>query len=285
MLRGPVNPLPTKFTPEGEIDPDAMRATIDVSLDAGVEVVMLTWGETLVSLLTDDELAEVHRIVIDHVGRRAVTIACDSMWGLNKAREFAAYVDELGFDLYMARPAEWARGTPDSLADWYREVAQQTRTMFVGNVPLHTCELLEEVPNLLAFKEDTDLAYAHEVLLRWGDRWPMIGGGGMKRHHLLWPHGCRSWLDVFVRSFPDPAVTYWEALQQNDDAAAWQTIEQSELAIAPLVAASRVGGNGFFASMGEAHGISPRWRRSPAPNATDKEIVDLRLALRELNLA
>ena len=201
-LRGPVNPLPTKFTPDGEIDPDGMRSTIDVSLDAGVEVIMLTWGEGLVSLLTDDEVAEIHRIVIDHVGRRAVTIACDAMWGLNKAREFAAYVDELGFDLYMARPAEWARGTPESLADWYRGVAQETRVMFVGDVPLRTCELVEDEPNLLAFKEDIDLAYAHEVLMRWGDRWPMTGGGGMKRHHLLWPHGCRSWLDVFVRSYP-----------------------------------------------------------------------------------
>ena len=176
-LRGPVNPLPTKFTPDGEIDPDGMRATIDMSLDAGVEVIMLTWGESLVSLLTDDEVAAIHRIVIDHVGRRAVTIACDAMWGLNKAREFASYADELGFDLYMARPAEWARGTPESLADWYRGVAQQTRVMFVGNVPLRTCELVEDEPNLLAFKEDIDLPYAHEVLMRWGDRWPMTGGG------------------------------------------------------------------------------------------------------------
>ena len=284
-LRGPVNPLPTKFTPDGEIDPDGMRATIDVSLDAGVEVIMLTWGETLVSLLTDDELAAVHRIVIDHVGRRAVTIACDAMWGLNKAREFGAYVDELGFDLFMARPAEWARGTPESLADWYRGVAQQTRVMFVGNVPLRTCEMVEDEPNLLAFKEDIDLAYAHEVLMRWGDRWPMTGGGGMKRHHLLWPHGCRSWLDVFVRSYPEPAMTYWDAVQRGDDTTAWDAIDRSELAIGPLVAACRVGGNGFFASMGEAHGVSPRWRRSPAPNATDEEIAALRDALQALNLA
>ena len=165
--------------------------------------------------------------------------------------------DELGFDLYMARPAEWARGTPESLADWYRDVAQQTRVMFVGDVPLRTCELVEDEPNLLAFKEDIDLAYAHEVLMRWGDRWPMTGGGGMKRHHLLWPHGCRSWLDVFVRSYPEPAMTYWDAVQRGDNATAWATIERSELAIGPLVAACRAGGNGFFASMGEAHGVSP----------------------------
>ena len=134
---------------------------------------MLTWGDSLISLLTDDEVAAVHRTVSEHVGGRAVTIACDNMWGLNKALEFGRYVRELGFDLYMVRPAAWpgALGTPETLADYYRAVAAAMRVMLVGDVPLRTCELIEDEPNVLAFKEDFGLDYAHEVLLRWGDRW------------------------------------------------------------------------------------------------------------------
>ena len=52
----------------------------------------------------------------------------------------------------MVRPADWARGTPQSLADFYRVVSERTRAMLVGDVPIETCELIEDEPGILAFK-------------------------------------------------------------------------------------------------------------------------------------
>lgn len=75
---------------------------------------MHTWGDSLISLLTDDEVAEVHRLVAEHVASRAITIACDNMWWLGKSREFARYA----MDLFMAKPPEWAPSTPADLAGW-----------------------------------------------------------------------------------------------------------------------------------------------------------------------
>ena len=106
LLDGPVNSLPTIFTESGEIDWDGTRAVIDKSLEGNCNVIMLTWGDSLISLLTDDEVAELHRVVAEHVNGRALTIACDNQWGLNKAVEFGRYVRGLGFDLYMVRPID-----------------------------------------------------------------------------------------------------------------------------------------------------------------------------------
>ena len=283
-LSGPVNPLPTKFHRDGSINFDGMHAVIDRSLEAGCQVIMLTWGETLVSLLSDAELARIHRSVIAHVGDRALTIACDNMWGLNQTLEFADLVRDLGYDLYMVRPAEWARGTPESLADFYRAVARRMPVMLVGDVPIRTCELIEDEAGILGFKEDTQLDYAHEVLMRWGDRWPMVGGGGMKRHFLLWPHGCRAWLEPFVRCYPEPAMRYWGALQRGDPAEAWDIIMQIETPVRAAAHRFPAGYNGFSQAMIEAYGIAPRWRRAPAPNATDAEMEDVRGLLRRLGI-
>ena len=197
LMEGPCLSLPTVFKRDGDVDHEGMRNVIDVALDAGCQIVMLTWGDSLVSLLTDTELAQVHRNVIEHVGNRAVTIGCDNQWALPKAIEFGHYVDALGFDLYMVRPADWAKGTPETLAEHFRAIAQETRVMLVGHVPLRTCELIENVPNVLAFKEDLAIDYAHEVQMRWGDRWAMVTGGAHKRHVLFHPHGPRAWLDIF----------------------------------------------------------------------------------------
>ncbi len=284
LLSGPVNPLPTKFHRDGTIDFGGMHAVIDRSLEAGCQVIMLTWGETLVSLLTDSELAQVHRTVIAHVGDRALTIACDNMWGLHQTVEFADLVRDLGYDLYMVRPAEWARGTPETLADFYRAVARRTPVMLVGDVPIRTCELIEDESGILGFKEDTQLDYAHEVLMRWGNRWPMVGGGGMKRHFLLWPHGCRAWLEPFVRCYPEPAMRYWRALQRGDTAEAWDIVMRIETPVRAAAHRFPAGYNGFSQAMIEAYGIAPRWRRSPAPNATDAEMEDVRGLLRRLGI-
>ncbi len=281
-LCGPCSSIPTIFTRAGEMDLNGVRAVIDATIANDGDIIMLTWGDSLISLLTDQEVAELHRAVREQAGDRAVTIACDNMWGLNKCVEFARFVRDLGFDLYMIRPAEWARGTPEALADFYRAVARETRIMFVGDVPIRTCELLEDQPDILAFKEDLTLEYAHEVLVRWGDRWPMIGGGGMKRHHVLWPQGnCDSWLDAWVRCYPAPSRSYWEALQQGDARAAWEIALRFDTPLRDFARSASYGADGVSKhALLEVYGVAPRWRRSPAANPTDAEMEQLRDFLR-----
>ncbi|MAG36212.1 MAG: hypothetical protein CL878_08205 [Dehalococcoidia bacterium] len=284
-LRGPVCSVPTVFSRQGEVDHNGIRSIIEHSLANGGEVIMLTWGDSLISLLTDGEVADVHRTVIECVGDRAITIACDNMWGLNQALAFAGFVRDLGFDLYMVRPAEWARGTTETLGDYYRAAAREMQVMLVGHVPLGTCELISDEPNILAIKEDAGLDFAHEVLMRWGDRWAMVGGGGIKRHHLLWPHGhCRAWLDHWVRCYPHPSRTYWEAQQRGDTTAAWEMVMRYEVPLRQHMYPLRMGYDGAKRAMLELYGVAPRWRRSPAPNATDEEMAELRVFLQELGV-
>ena len=277
-IRGPVSSVPTIFTRDGTVDHDGIRSVVERSLQNRCEVVMLTWGNSLVSLLTDQELADVHRTVIDQVGSRALTVACDNMWGLPKTVEFGRFVRDLGYDVYMVRPAEWAPGTPEDVAHFVRTIAIDTPVMLVGEVQIRTCELLDDEPNLCAFKEDRALDRAHEILIRWGDKWPMIGGGGMQRHHLLWPHGhCDAWLDRFICCWPEPPLNYWGALQTNDPTAAWNVIEHIEAPLTTFANTARYGRDGVSKhALLELMGVAPRWRRSPAPNATDAEMDELR---------
>jgi len=286
-LDGPCLSLPTVFTRDGAIDHQGMRNVIDTALGSGCQIVMLTWGDSLVSLLTDPEMEDVHRTVIEHVGDRAITIGCDNQWALPKAIEFGRFVEELGFDLYMIRPAEWpaAKGTAETLADHYRAVADVTRVMMVGNVPLRTCELIEEVPNILAFKEDLAIDYAHEVHMRWGDRWAMVTGGAHRRHLLFHPHGPRAWLDIFIRSAPQTSIEYWNALKRDDVRTAWDISMRYEKPLWEYGEAVRYGRDGLFAhALLEVYDVAPRWRRSPAPDPTDEELDHLRDFLRGIGL-
>jgi len=156
--------------------------------------------------------------------------------------------------------------------------------MFVGDVPVRTLELLADDQNMWAFKEDLGLDYTHEVIMRWGDRWPMVGGGGVKRHHLLWAHGhCDTWLDGFCRAFPAVPQNCWAALQRGDVQSAWAEVMQCENPIRDLAKHVRYGGDGLVKhAMVETAGVAPRWRRAPAPNPTEKEMDELRTFLTAL---
>ncbi len=238
---------------------------------------MLTWGNSLISLLSDDEVADVHETVARSVGPDALTVACDNRWGLPKCIDFGRFVRELGFDVYMVRPADTMPGTPASLAAYYTAVADKIPVMLVGHVPLETCEALASVPGICSIKEDTTAPFAHEVGMRWGDRWTLVGGGGLRRHHLFAPFKwCPAWLDYFMCSHPQPALDYWSAVRK-DPADAWQLVAHWELPLRDYAATTSYGWDGLVRhALPELFGTAPRWRRSPAPNPSDDEMATLR---------
>ena len=69
-LTGPIASLTTPFTRDGEIDYPGLRKLIDGNLEGGSNSSLLTYGDSLFSLMTDDEIAEVTRVVSEHTGKR-----------------------------------------------------------------------------------------------------------------------------------------------------------------------------------------------------------------------
>ena len=284
-LQGPISSIPTVFTQGGEIDHDGMRAVIDRSIESGSDVVMVGWGASLMSLLTDAEVFEINRTVAEYTGDRALTIAGDRKWGLGKTLELAAHARELGCDLYAVRPADWARGTPDSLAELYRTVAREMRLMLAGDVPIPTFEMLADEPNVLAYLEHTGLDLGLEVMMTWGDRLSVVSGGGQQRHHVLGAHGdCNAWVDPFVQWNPKPAQDYRAAWQRGDADEAWRVVMRYEYPLRRRLAAFRAGEDGLQHALLEIYGVAPRWRRLPAVNPTDEEMDEVREVVRDLGL-
>ena len=111
-LTGPIASLTTPFTRDGEIDYLGLRKLIDGNLEGGSNSSLLTYGDSLFSLMTDDEIAEVTRVVAEHTGTRGLTVAADGGWWTGKTVEFARYCREVGVDVLMVKPPIWgASGT------------------------------------------------------------------------------------------------------------------------------------------------------------------------------
>ena len=134
-LTGPIASLTTPFTRDGEIDYPGLRKLIDGNLEGGSNSSLLTYGDSLFSLMTDDEIAEVTRVVAEHTGTRGLTVAADGGWWTGKTVEFARYCREVGVDVLMVKPPIWgASGTVETSVEHYAAVAAEIPVMLVTNI-------------------------------------------------------------------------------------------------------------------------------------------------------
>ena len=94
-----------------------MRNHLDFLIgEAKVKAVVLTWGDSLYSILTEDDIAQITKVVVQHVNHRAFVVAADDSWWTGKLVEFAKYCADLGADMLMVKPPDWAASTTvDSL--------------------------------------------------------------------------------------------------------------------------------------------------------------------------
>jgi len=293
-LASPIPSLRTPFLPDGEIDFDGLRAYVERCLANGAKALMLTFGDSLYSLLTDAEVGQVTRAVAEQTRKRAVVIAADRSWWTGKTVEFARYCKQVGADVLMVLPPDWAAsGTPETLAQHYAAIAAEIPVMLVTAylIPRGTASGLEivervyqDVPGVIAIKDDFGEEFGRRMTALVESRWTVIAGGTKQLHAYLAPYGCRGHLSTLLVYRPEIAHAYWRAFQEGDFAEMAKIVR--EIDIPMFDALSRCPG-GFDAGLHawcELIGLCGRWRRSPYRSLTDAEMEPFAESLRQLGL-
>lgn len=285
-LSGPWPSIHTPFSHNGDIDYTALRRQLDFLIEeAKVKAVVLTWGDSLFSILTDDEIAQVTKAVCRHVKKRAFVVAAGNRWWTGKAVEFAKYCTDAGADMLMVLPPDWAASTTlDSLVAHYRAVANVIPVMLVTNylsargadfaVEL-TERLLKEVPGVTAVKDDVGGALIRRMLVLARDRWAVCAGGQKKHHLQIAPLGAVGYLSTFINFRPDIAWRYWKAVEAGDWAKARQVVDQYDVPLFDFIIKSEGSFDAAMHGILELFGRAKRFRRMPYHSLTDRQMDDL----------
>jgi len=77
-LTGPVSSLSTPFTFDEDVGYAGLRKQVDGNLAGGSSSALLTYGDSLFTLLSDDEISAVIRVVADQPGKRGLTGGFDA---------------------------------------------------------------------------------------------------------------------------------------------------------------------------------------------------------------
>lgn len=283
-LTGPVASQRIPFTSDGDIDWEGLAASIDFNIAAGTEMVLLTYGDSLFSLLTDREVEHVTRFVCDSVrGRALVTAACHE-YATPAAVDFAQFCRDAGADVLMLMPPGWADSvTPDTLRGHFDAVGREMPLMVVTNIfarrgvkfGLQCIERLLDCDAIVAVKDDVLEEFGRRMTLMVRDEWAVFAGGQKQNHLDLHPYGCHGYLSTFITFAPEVTHRYWSAIRRDDMTAAVEVIRDCDM---PYFDHARSAVGGFDAVIHgamELAGICGRWRRPPYHSLTDEEMADL----------
>ena len=284
-LTGPIASLTTPFTRDGEIDYPGLRKLIDGNLEGGSNSSLLTYGDSLFSLMTDDEIAEVTRVVSEHTGTRGLTVAADGGWWTGKTVEFARYCREIGVDVLMVKPPIWgASGTVETSVEHYAAVAEEIPVMLVTNIwandtakGLKTVEiLLDKVDGIVAIKDDILGEFVRKMTAMARDEWAVFAGGQKQNHLDIVHYGAVGYMSTFVSFYPPVTHKYWSAVQAEDWGSAAKVIEEDDWPFFSYIAGLQGGFDAGMHGILELYGVAGRWRRTPYYSLNDEEMEELK---------
>jgi len=283
-IRGPVNSIPTTFTRDGDIDWPGVRNIIETGITGGSNVSLLTVGDSQFDFLSDQEVAELTKVLVEQSAGRAVTVAATKRWWTGQALEFARYCREIGVDVLMMLPSAHAR-VAAGLVAWYKAVAEVIPVMLVGYPSHEILDGLLDEPRVCAFKEDGTMDYALDTMIKYAGRWEFITGGSYRRHLTQWPYGCRaffSWTSSFA---PQVAECYWRAVQKDDIAGAAEVVTHIERTLfAQLATRNPEGWQATWRGAFELNGVAQRYLRPPRRSLSDTDMEELADGLRQIDL-
>jgi dihydrodipicolinate synthase/N-acetylneuraminate lyase len=284
-LTGPVATVRTPFLKNGDIDHAGLARSVDWMIEHGSRAVILTYGDSLFSVLSDAEVGEVTRTVVKRAAGRALVIAADRQWATRQTVAFAGEARGIGADMIMVLPPNWGGSvTAETLVAHYAAVAAQLPVMVVTNLfmgareplGLRVLELaVERVDGIWALKEDVAGNFQREACRRVAGRWAVIAA----REECfidVRELGAVGYMTPFYFFLPQVVRDTWAAMQQGRWEDVRRFITEYDQPYRAFVNALPGGYHAGLMGAFELRGIAGRWRRAPYHSLSDAELAALR---------
>ena len=135
--------------------------------------------------------------------------------------------------------------------------------------------LRDEVPGVVAIKEDIGADFGRRVCLEFHDDWPIFCGGWKQNHMDLLPYGCDGYVSTYVDFAPRVSQQYWQAIESDDLSSAAAVVRDYDMPLCDFISELPGGADAGVYGALELFGICPRWRRAPYYSLNDEEMEKL----------
>lgn len=286
-IRGLALNLPTPFRGRDfEIDLDGLQGNIERYIDAGVPIILLTYGTSEFYVQSDEEIRQVTRATVDAVAGRAFVVAATGRYWTGQAIRFAHWCEEIGADcLMLTKPApSWITSHEDILTH-HKEVARHTRIPlmyhqeFSGPQSIDLTRKIAEIDHVVALKQEL-ADYSQYVALgrAVGGRLAVVAGGGAPLAHWAHQFGASSSLTGVGQWAPRAERRYVESLLAADMEVARGHLD---IIVPYRLMAARLGNHAAIKFAMDLAGFAGGLCRPPGQNLSEGDKAQLEPVIRD----
>jgi len=286
-IRGLALNLPTPFHGDDyAIHEKGLRRNVERYVEAGVPVILLTYGTSEFYVQSEEEIRRVTAAVVDQVKGRAVVVAATGRWWTQQAIAFALYCEQVGADCLMLTKLlpSWIKSDED-IIDYHKVVARRTRIplMFhqelTGPASVELAKRIADIEHVVAMKQEQQ-DYSQYVLLSRGisQCLAVVSGGGAPLAH--WAHqlGVSASLTGVGQWAPAPEKEYVQDLLKGDLAKARKHFD---IILPYRLLAAGLGNHASIKFAMDVAGYAGGPCRPPGQNLTADQKAELEPVVRE----
>lgn len=235
-LKGPVVPINICFNTDGTVNFKAVGRYVEWLCDRKVPVLMLTYGSSEFSGLTDEELWELTAVVGEANAARSLFIASTGFWKPAKTREFLKHADAIGADAVKVQINTWFPKTRAVLLRYFDLIEDASDIpLLLWHVqpppfPMEVAVELARRSNIVGMKNDGDQFYEYYDLMRAtrDEDFAVVSGGQMRNFAFGYQIGSPAYLCTIAPFRPDIALEFYRLLVDGDYEAAWEMVRRYE---------------------------------------------------------
>lgn len=290
-LTGAVPSISTSFLENGDLDWESIGRNVEFLIEAGAKSLLLTYGDSVLSVLRDKEVVELTRFVTERAAHRAMVIGCGKKWCLSQSVEFAQACADMGCDVVIPFPPDWAQHADSKmLLTYYETVAKEAPVMMLTNlmngrgVPMEVFERVDSENGIVAVKDDAPSPYGRRLGSVVRDKMAYLSGGTMEGFLNVAPYGADGYLSVFFRAFPEVDEKFWSAYTQGRIQDAVTVVDAYEVPFFRWCSSNGAHFDAGIRGMMEIAGISKRFCRMPYSYLSDAQMESLRQFLTDKKL-
>lgn len=285
-LKGPVVPVNLCFAEDDALDLGAVARYVGWLCEQRVPVVLLTYGSSEFTSLTEAEIWTLTEAVGRAVAGRTLFIASTGWWPPARCREFLRHAEQAGADAVKVQIHPWL-GTRREVLVGYFDALQGANSLpllvwgaWPSPYPVEVVAELARRPEIAGIKNDGDQFYVYYDLIRaTADQdFAVVSGGQMRNFMFGYPLGSPAYLCTVAPFRPDLSLRFCWTLAEGRTPEAWEMVFQYE---EPWLAlAERLSWLPSIKSALEVFGLYPNRRlRSPAVSHTDEQFQRIRQTL------
>jgi 4-hydroxy-tetrahydrodipicolinate synthase len=271
-LEGPIQSNPSPCLADYSVDYEGIRRMIRRGYRYGVRVFGLTAGNSQYHSLSQDEIRQITRVMVESAPQDdALIIAAAGDWWTREVVAYARFAECVGADALQVMLPSLAR-SEDAIARHFQAVADATKLPLVlhGSYSPALLERLLKIPSIVAMKEDTELTYYIDRQIAFGDRLNIYAGGEESRFLVGQPYGARAFFSTYTTFAPDISMRFWDAVKREDIKSAAAITRKYDH---PFIGRFT---HPFWHATLEYFGVATRHMRPPQSTYSDAEMSEVK---------